>query len=77
MSRFIRSRFPDAAFFVFSDDLEWCRANRKGVPAQVHFGAMLEVPSLAEMLDILLPRVDFLLDNREDTGGPMVETPKS
>ena len=26
----------------------------------IHFGAMLEVPSLAEMLDQLLPRVDFL-----------------
>ena len=27
---------------------------------QIEFGAMLEVPSLAEMLDQLLPRVDFL-----------------
>ena len=26
----------------------------------IQFGAMLEVPSLAEMLDQLLPRVDFL-----------------
>ena len=29
-------------------------------PSTVEFGAMLEVPSLAEMLDQLLPRVDFL-----------------
>ena len=29
-------------------------------PKPVEFGAMLEVPSLAEMLDLLLPRVDFL-----------------
>ncbi len=28
--------------------------------AQIQYGAMLEVPSLAEMLDQLLPRVDFL-----------------
>ena len=30
------------------------------VPKRIEFGAMLEVPSLAEMLDMLLPRVDFL-----------------
>ena len=29
-------------------------------PSRVEFGAMLEVPCLAEMLDQLLPRVDFL-----------------
>ena len=29
-------------------------------PSRIEFGAMLEVPSLAEMLDLLLPRVDFL-----------------
>ncbi len=36
-----------------------CRARRPG-PARIEFGAMLEVPSLAEMLDVLLPRIDFL-----------------
>ncbi len=30
------------------------------MPSRVEFGAMLEVPSLAEMLDLLLPNVDFL-----------------
>ena len=30
------------------------------LPERVEFGAMLEVPSLAEMLDLLLPRIDFL-----------------
>ena len=30
------------------------------LPTRIEFGAMLEVPSLAEMLDLLLPRVDFL-----------------
>ena len=34
-------------------------AHRK-LPKRIEFGAMLEVPSLAEMLDLLLPRVDFL-----------------
>src|SRR5204863_1473716 len=42
------------------EQVEWAkRAKRKG-PKQILFGAMLEVPSLAEMLDQLLPRVDFL-----------------
>jgi len=30
------------------------------VPSRIRYGAMLEVPSLAEMLDILLPKLDFL-----------------
>jgi phosphotransferase system enzyme I (PtsP) len=33
---------------------------RKLLPTHVRYGAMLEVPSLAETLDILLPMVDFL-----------------
>src|SRR4028119_1672766 len=36
------------------------RASKRKLPSRVEFGAMLEVPSLAEMLDQLLPRVDFL-----------------
>jgi phosphotransferase system, enzyme I, PtsP len=30
------------------------------VPLKIHYGAMLEVPALAECLDLLLPRLDFL-----------------
>jgi phosphotransferase system enzyme I (PtsP) len=30
------------------------------LPTQVKYGAMLEVPALAEVLDILLPKLDFL-----------------
>ena len=33
---------------------------RKPVPARIQYGAMLEVPALAEMLDQLLPKIDFL-----------------
>jgi phosphotransferase system enzyme I (PtsP) len=40
--------------------VEWARKSHKKVPSRVEFGAMLEVPSLAEMLDELLPRLDFL-----------------
>jgi len=38
----------------------WPRHSRRIQPSRVEFGAMLEVPGLAEMLDVLLPRVDFL-----------------
>jgi phosphotransferase system enzyme I (PtsP) len=40
--------------------LAWAEANHKPVPSRIEFGAMLEVPALAEMLDVLLPRIDFL-----------------
>jgi len=39
---------------------EWLLARKKKLPIAVRYGAMLEVPALAEVLDILLPRVDFL-----------------
>ncbi len=45
---------------LFEEQIEWAKANRRPMPSAVEFGAMLEVPSLAEMLDQLLPRVDFL-----------------
>ncbi|WP_118857766.1 phosphoenolpyruvate--protein phosphotransferase [Sphingomonas mesophila] len=45
---------------LFEEQLEWAKTARRPLPRAVKFGAMLEVPSLAEMLDVLLPRVDFL-----------------
>jgi phosphotransferase system enzyme I (PtsP) len=39
---------------------DWLIAQKKKVPTAVRYGAMLEVPALAEVLDILLPRIDFL-----------------
>lgn len=39
---------------------EWLQERRKKLPIAVKYGAMLEVPALAEVLDILLPRLDFL-----------------
>jgi phosphotransferase system enzyme I (PtsP) len=44
----------------FEEQVEWARHSHRKLPSRVEFGAMLEVPSLAEMLDQLLPRVDFL-----------------
>ncbi|HEX6603786.1 MAG TPA: phosphoenolpyruvate--protein phosphotransferase, partial [Sphingomicrobium sp.] len=40
--------------------LQWARNAHRKLPSRIEYGAMLEVPSLAEMLDQLLPRIDFL-----------------
>ena len=45
---------------IFEVQVEWTRKAKRALPKRIEFGAMLEVPSLAEMLDQLLPRVDFL-----------------
>ena len=39
---------------------EWLVSQRKKLPVAIRYGAMLEVPALAEVLDLLLPKVDFL-----------------
>ncbi|UUR07644.1 phosphoenolpyruvate--protein phosphotransferase [Sphingomonas glaciei] len=65
--RVLRVMFPmisepweyEEARTLFEAQIEWVKARRPG-PARVEFGAMLEVPSLAEMLDQLLPRINFL-----------------
>jgi phosphotransferase system, enzyme I, PtsP len=50
----------DAAKDVFEVQRRWlCDRGRPG-PTVIRYGAMLEVPSLAEMLDLLLPRLDFI-----------------
>jgi len=45
---------------LFEEQIAWAKRSKRAGPKTVEFGAMLEVPSLAEMLDQLLPRVDFL-----------------
>jgi phosphotransferase system enzyme I (PtsP) len=45
---------------LFEEQVAWAKSAKRGAPKAIEFGAMLEVPSLAEMLDLLLPRVDFL-----------------
>jgi phosphotransferase system enzyme I (PtsP) len=45
---------------LFEVQLDWARKAHRPRPVRVEFGAMLEVPSLAEMLDQLLPRLDFI-----------------
>ena len=45
---------------LFEEQFDWAKKAKKPVPKTIRYGAMLEVPSLAEMLDVLLPRLDFL-----------------
>ncbi len=50
----------DEARQVFEAQLEYLAARKKLLPSRIRYGAMLEVPALAEMLDVLLPKIDFL-----------------
>ena len=50
----------DTAKLVFDEQLDWLRKQRKPLPEEIRFGAMLEVPALAEVLDELLPRLKFM-----------------
>src|SRR6476659_10165949 len=45
---------------LFEEQVRWAGKAKRPLPTRIEYGAMLEVPSLAEMLDQLLPRVDFL-----------------
>ncbi len=50
----------DAAKAVFDEQLAFLRKRKKLLPEAINFGAMLEVPALAEVLDLLLPKLSFL-----------------
>ncbi|MGI4881215.1 MAG: phosphoenolpyruvate--protein phosphotransferase [Janthinobacterium lividum] len=50
----------DAAKALVEAQREWLVKSGRSLPDKVRYGAMLEVPALAECLDVLLPRVDFL-----------------
>ncbi|MDE2302348.1 MAG: phosphoenolpyruvate--protein phosphotransferase [Sphingomonadales bacterium] len=50
----------DAARAMFDSQLAFLKQRRKMVPEVIRYGAMLEVPALAEMLDVMLPRLQFL-----------------
>ncbi len=45
---------------LFERQRAWVADRRRATPSEIRYGAMLEVPALAEQLDLLLPRVDFL-----------------
>ncbi len=49
-----------AAKAVFEKQRAWLKSQKKQLPDTVRYGAMLEVPSLAEQLDVLAPHLSFL-----------------
>ncbi len=50
----------DQAKAIFEAQRDWLASRNKRLPTQIRYGSMLEVPALAECLDILLPKIDFL-----------------
>jgi len=50
----------DAAKAVFDGQLEFLKRTKHTLPEAIRYGVMLEVPSLAEMLDVLIPKVGFI-----------------
>ena len=50
----------DAAKAVFEGQLAFLRRQKKILPEMVRYGAMVEVPAIAEWLDVLAPRLSFL-----------------
>jgi phosphotransferase system enzyme I (PtsP) len=50
----------DEAKALVENQRQWLADRKKVGPSEIHYGAMLEVPALAEMLDLLLPNLDFL-----------------
>ncbi|RJY09169.1 phosphoenolpyruvate--protein phosphotransferase [Aurantiacibacter aquimixticola] len=50
----------DAAKDVFEKQIAWLKKRKHQLPSAIRYGVMLEVPSLAETLDTLLPRLSFV-----------------
>lgn len=50
----------DQARAIFEAQRAWIASKHRALPNQVRYGAMLEVPDLAEWLDVLRPKLDFL-----------------
>jgi phosphotransferase system enzyme I (PtsP) len=50
----------DEAHALFEEQRKWVHGRNRVPPAAVRYGTMLEVPALAESLDMILPKLDFL-----------------
>ena len=66
--RVLRVMFPlisepwefDAARSIIEAQRAWVAEHKRIGPTEIRYGAMLEVPALAECLDMLLPKLQFL-----------------
>jgi phosphotransferase system enzyme I (PtsP) len=50
----------DEAHALFEEQRKWVHSRNRVPPTAVRYGTMLEVPALAESLDMILPKLDFL-----------------
>jgi phosphotransferase system, enzyme I, PtsP len=50
----------DAAKAIFETQRKWIAGRSRMLPKAINYGTMLEVPALAEWLDVLLPKIDFM-----------------
>jgi phosphotransferase system, enzyme I, PtsP len=50
----------DAAKVIFEKQRQWIAGRNRMLPKAIRYGTMLEVPALAEWLDVLLPKIDFM-----------------
>ncbi|HVF93903.1 MAG TPA: putative PEP-binding protein, partial [Sphingomonas sp.] len=50
----------DEARALFEAQRSWLHDRGRKLPHEIRYGAMLEVPALAEQLDLLLPKLQFL-----------------
>ncbi len=50
----------DQAHALFEAQKDWLAKQGRKLPQAIRYGAMLEVPALAECLDMILPKLDFL-----------------
>jgi phosphotransferase system enzyme I (PtsP) len=50
----------DQARQLVEEQRAWLAERKKLLPRHIRYGAMLEVPALAEVLDVLLPKLDFI-----------------
>ena len=50
----------DQARELFVTQHAWIASRNRMLPTAIKYGTMLEVPALAEVLDLLLPKLDFL-----------------
>jgi phosphotransferase system enzyme I (PtsP) len=50
----------DAARDLFEQQIKFLKQQKKQLPEEIRYGVMLEVPALAEVLDLLVPKISFL-----------------
>lgn len=50
----------DAARAVFQSQIDYLKSRKKALPEAIRYGVMLEVPSLAEVLDLVIPKISFI-----------------